>query len=110
VTFAVASGCFAQTPTVSDVDATKYVGQQVSIRGRVASVYVSKAGNTFLNFGAPSPAQTFTAVVFSPDSPLFANLGRLEGKTVTVFGIVTMYQGKPQIVLNYPSQLVGGQQ
>lgn len=106
-TLAVASNCFAQTRIVSDIDAAKYVGQQVSVKGRVANVYVSAAGNTFLNFGVASPAQTFTAVIFSQDSPSFTNLGDLQGRTVTVSGIVTLYQGKPQIVLKHPSQLGG---
>jgi hypothetical protein len=32
-----------------------------------------------------------------------------EGKTVSVTGVVKMYRGKPEIVLNSPSQIKGGE-
>jgi len=51
----------AQSLTViPDTEAAQHVGQQVTVEGVVVKVFTSKSGNTFLNFGAPYPAQTFT--------------------------------------------------
>jgi hypothetical protein len=51
----------AQTSTViPDTEAIHRVGQQATVEGTVVKVFISKNGNTFLNFGAAYPNQTFT--------------------------------------------------
>jgi hypothetical protein len=45
---------------IKDSEAIQYVGKNVEVRGLVFAVYTSKKGNTFLNFGAKYPNQTFT--------------------------------------------------
>jgi hypothetical protein len=47
-------------PVVKDSEPAQYVGKNVEVRGLVVAVYTSKKGNTFLNFGAKYPNQTFT--------------------------------------------------
>ena len=56
------------------------LGESVTVRGTVANVHTSRAGNTFLNFGRPYPNQVFTAVVFRNRATLFKNLSALEGR------------------------------
>ena len=61
------SGCLAalnaQTATViPDTEAAQHVGQQATVEGTVVKVFTSKNGNTFLNFGAAYPNQTFTGL------------------------------------------------
>ena len=54
----------AQTLTViPDTEAAQYVGQHATVEGVVVKIFTSKKGNTFLNFGAAYPAQTFTGWV-----------------------------------------------
>src|ERR1700757_1563577 len=81
---------------IKDSEAAQYVGKNVEVRGLVVAVYTSKKGNTFLNFGAKYPNQTFTGYI-----PAGSQLAgdrwtiTLQGKVIGIAGIVEMYQGKP---------------
>lgn len=96
-------------PTVAVEDAADHVGEYVTVVGRVANVFTSRPGNTFLNFGAAHPNQIFSATVFARYAEAFADefddLHDLEGKRVRITGKIRLYQGKPQIILESPSQL-----
>src|SRR5438874_1795708 len=100
-----ASLCAAQVPAISDTDATKYVGQRVTVQGKVANVYTSKAGNRFLNFGRPYPDQTFAAVIFAANSAKFPDPIQWDSRTIAVTGTVRLYKGRPEIILTERSQL-----
>ena len=69
-------------------------------------VFTSKNGNTFLNFGAVYPNQTFTGWI-PKDSPLAsdASLPALEGKRVRITGTIDLYKGKPEIKIMSKSQI-----
>lgn len=54
----------AQGGDYTDREASKHVGETITVRGVVADVFTSDKGNTFLNFGRRYPNHTFTAVVF----------------------------------------------
>ena len=111
VALAVCSLCLllparAQAQTVRPEDAAQYVGQVVTVEGQVAQVSVSRRSNTtFLNFGARYPDHVFTAVIFRSAAGAFPNAAQWEGRRVRVSGRVRMYRGKPEIVLESPSQL-----
>jgi DNA/RNA endonuclease YhcR with UshA esterase domain len=90
--------------TIFDSDAAKHVGETVSVRGLVAGVYTSKS-NTFINFGAAYPHHTFTAVIFSSASSRFKDPQKWDGYVITVTGKIKLYKGKPEIVLESPSQV-----
>jgi DNA/RNA endonuclease YhcR with UshA esterase domain len=97
----------AQTATViPDTEAAQHVGQKATVEGTVVKVFTSKNGNTFLNFGAAYPSQTFTGWI-PKDSPLATNgsLPALEGKRVRVTGTIDLYKGKPEIKINAAAQL-----
>jgi hypothetical protein len=64
---------WASEQIIIDSQAPQYVGKDVSVKGIVANVHVSKNGNIFFNFGRPYPNQTFAAVVFAADSQKFKN-------------------------------------
>jgi DNA/RNA endonuclease YhcR with UshA esterase domain len=93
---------------IKDSEAAQYVGKNVEVRGLVVAVYTSKKGNTFLNFGAKYPNQTFTGYI-----PAGAELGgdrwtiTLQGKVIGITGTVEMYQGKPEIKVLSMSQIKG---
>jgi hypothetical protein len=51
----------AQNPSViTDDQASRFLGQNVTVEGVVTAVTRSKKGNTFINFGGAYPNQTFT--------------------------------------------------
>jgi DNA/RNA endonuclease YhcR with UshA esterase domain len=76
------------------------------VEGPVVKVFTSKNGNTFLNFGAAHPNQTFTGWV-PKNSPLAgdASLSALEGKRVRVSGTIDLYKGKPEIKIMSKDQI-----
>jgi DNA/RNA endonuclease YhcR with UshA esterase domain len=91
--------------TLAAEEAGNHVGKYASVKGKVVGVYVSSKGTTSQNFVRPFPKSPFTAVVFESSSSRFHDLSSLEGKTVTVKGKIKVYRGKPEIVLESPSQI-----
>ena len=93
--------------TIPDTEASKHVGQEVTVEGTVTKVFTSKNGNTFLDFGGSYPDVTF--VVWIPeDAPEAADPGLvgLQGKKVKVSGTVQLYRGKPEIKVSSKDQIV----
>ena len=74
----------------------------------MVDAYTSKNGNTFLNFGAKYPNQTFTGYI-----PAGSELAgdrwtvTLQGKVIGITGTVELYKGKPEIKVLSMSQIKG---
>ena len=90
---------------IPDSQAISHVGQTATVQGTVSNVHVSGKGTVFINFGAPYPNQDFTAVIFSSSAGAFGDVMRLEGKTLAVTGPITMWKGKPEMILRAPAAL-----
>jgi hypothetical protein len=90
-------------------DAAAHAGETATVCGVVASAKFapgSRSQPTFLDFGKPYPNSAFTAVIFGDDRPKFGTPEMtLRGKRVCVTGQIRDYRGKPEIILNDPSQL-----
>ena len=95
----------AYAATIPDSQAVSHVGQSATVQGTVSNVHVSGKGTVFINFGAQYPNQDFTAVIFSSSVGAFGDVMRLEGKKLAVTGPITMWKGKPEMILRSPSQL-----
>lgn len=96
----------AQAPiTCSAADAAKHIGETATVTDKVEGVHQSGKGNIFLNFGGKYPNQTFTAFIPSSSAAQFSNTEKFEGRTVSVSGKITLYRGKPEIVVTAPSQI-----
>ncbi len=86
-------------------DAAQYVGQQITVQGEIVRTYDS-GKVTFLNFDNDY-RNTLTIVIFPslydafPEPPA----AHFEGKTVEVTGVVKMYEGAPEIVIEDPAQI-----
>jgi DNA/RNA endonuclease YhcR with UshA esterase domain len=92
--------------TISDSEAVQHIGQRVTVQGMVIKVTTSRAGNTFLNFGAPYPNQTFTGYI-PAGTPLALDpwTSSLQGKVVGITGVVALYKGKPEIKILSKEQI-----
>jgi DNA/RNA endonuclease YhcR with UshA esterase domain len=94
---------------VSPEDAQSHVGETATVCGVVASAKFaanSRSQPTFLDLGKPYPNGVFTAVIFGTDRAKFGMPETsLRGKRVCVTGQIRDYRGKPEIILNDPSQL-----
>ncbi|MFH1631057.1 MAG: thermonuclease family protein [Candidatus Aenigmatarchaeota archaeon] len=89
-------------------DATDYIGENKIFEGRVVDSYkASKSNTVFLNFGKPYPNHCFTAVIFSSDMKNFPENPQdyYVDKTVRIKGIVKIYEGKPEIILENEYQI-----
>jgi len=92
---------------ISACNAGNYIGEEKTVAGKIADGYKSRTNTVFLNFEEPYPNSCFTAVIFSsnlinfPENPQFF----YEGKIVKVKGVIKEYKGKPEIILEYRSQI-----
>ncbi|MGN6392473.1 MAG: S1/P1 nuclease [Gemmatimonadales bacterium] len=89
----------------ADREAVAHVGETASVVGPVASVFRSKGGNVYLNFGADYPRQTFTAVALAPAPGWTRGLDSLAGTRVAVHGRIVSYRGRVEIELQDSSQI-----
>lgn len=98
-----------QTTSTSRViswqDAAKHYGEYATVEGKIVATHNSGKA-CFLNFH-PNYKRYFTAVIFASAFPLFpANPESFYyGKKVRVSGYIKEYKGKPEIILNDPSQI-----
>jgi hypothetical protein len=82
-----------------------FIGENKCIFGEVEKVYVSSGGTIFLDFCLDYKTCPFSAVIFKSDSVKFSDPEQYQGKTVEITGLVKTYQGRPEIILNYASQI-----
>jgi DNA/RNA endonuclease YhcR with UshA esterase domain len=92
---------------IDPYEAPTHIGQSVSVSGVIVAVFVSKAGNVFINFGDKYPNQTFTGWI-PAGIPLATDpsLQLLQGKTVKITGTIKLYRGKPEIKITSKDQIV----
>ncbi len=95
----------AVAAAIPDSQAVSHVGQIQTVQGTVSNVHVSGKGTVFINFGASYPNQDFTAVIFASSAAAFGDVMRLEGKKLAVTGPITMWKGKPEMILRAPASL-----
>jgi DNA/RNA endonuclease YhcR with UshA esterase domain len=96
----------ALAETIRADQAQAHVGQEVTVEGAVSEVHTAASGRvTFIDFGGHYPNNAFTAVIFARDASKFPNVQALDGKVVDVTGTVSLYKGKPEIVLNNAAQI-----
>ena len=100
-----AASITAQTSNYTAADAAKHVGETATVTGRVDSFHQSGKGNIFLNMGGAYPNQAFTAFIPAGSAAQFPNAQQYDGKTVAVTGKIQLYKGKPEIIVNSPSQI-----
>src|SRR5437899_6231369 len=95
----------AQSSNYSASEAAKHVGETATVTDKVDGVHQSGKGNIFLNMGGKYPNQAFTAFIPSASAAQFSNAQQYEGRTVSVSGKIALYKGKPEIIVNSPSQI-----
>ena len=93
---------------ISPEDAKNHIGQTAEVRGVLEQVSTSKQGHVFLNFGGRYPNHIFTGFIRLPYVKEVGGLDflrSLEGKEVTISGIIKDYKGKPEIVISSSVQI-----
>jgi hypothetical protein len=86
-------------------DAGSHAGETGCVSGRVLKVFTSRGGNTFLDFCEDYRDCPFSSVIFSSDKPKFGDLQFLAGRQIEIRGPITLYQGRPEIIIRDPEQI-----
>ncbi|MBN1633035.1 MAG: hypothetical protein JW917_02595 [Ignavibacteria bacterium] len=89
--------------TISSKDAANHIGDTVFVKGKVAAIYDSRGGNTFINFDYDFPDVTFIAFKYSGTDIDLNNIK--EGCILTVFGVIENNGEFPMIILNSAAQI-----
>src|SRR5215471_12242631 len=93
---------------IKDSEAIEYVGKEVEVRGRVVSVTTSPLGTTFINFGGEYPHQKFAGFIAAGSAIADdQRLTMIQGKTISITGIVRLHDGKPEIEIVSADQITG---
>jgi hypothetical protein len=97
--------------TIPADQAQSHIGETNTVCGLVASArYMdsSRAKPTLLNFVRPYPDHPFSVMIPNSARPKFKDPPEVffSGKTVCVTGAIIDYRGKPEIVVEDPSQIV----
>jgi DNA/RNA endonuclease YhcR with UshA esterase domain len=98
----------AHAANLTPPEAQKHIGETATVCGTVASARYadrSKGSPTFLNLGHAYPNEDFTAVIWGENRSKFGTPENLAGQSICVTGPLTLYRGKPEMVLRDKSQL-----
>lgn len=90
---------------ISFTEAIDYIGAETCVTGQVDNVFVSVTNTTFVNYCVDFRACPFAVVVFESDRDNFGGVANLAGRTITVSGVITTFDGRPQIILRSPTQI-----
>ena len=89
---------------IASKDAKDNIGKTIQVKGKVATIFVSQKGTTFINFDEKSPNQTFTVVLMSGTD---IDISKIKEESIlTVYGEIKEYKGKPEIILNKSEQII----
>ena len=92
-------------PVITPDQAAKYVGKEVIVQGKITQIALTVNLTTHINFGGLYPNHVFTATIFKAKQTQFPGVRDYEGKVVQVQGVVHLYRGKPEIVLEERAQI-----
>lgn len=90
--------------------AAEHIGEAAQVCGIIASSRYAqnvRGRPTYLNFDEPYPDNDFTAIVWGRDRKNFSNAPELLlHHKACVTGEIESYQGKPQIIVRHPEQVI----
>ena len=93
---------------ITAFEAAAHEGRTVTVCDSVASTrFLGGKGKTFLNLARPYPDQPFTVVIPYEVRQMFDEQPetRFRRQNVCVAGVVSLYEGKPQIMIHGPGQI-----
>jgi len=101
---------YAQEKYITAKDAASHVGEVQTVCGTVVSTKFasqSKKQPTFLNLDQPFPNQVFTIVIWGSDRAKVTQPPEVfyQGKRICVKGMIKEFRGKPEMIVNDPSQI-----
>ena len=99
----------AAAATLSAEEAGRHAGENATVCGTVASAHFARTARTaptFLDLDQPYPDAIFTIVIFGRDRAKFgAPEKTLLRQRICVTGAISLYRGRPEMILDDPAQL-----
>ena len=89
---------------ISPLQAKDYIGRVVTVKGFVTEVHKTEKV-AYLNFVEKFPDNPFSGVIFASRFKDLGDITVYEGKNVALTGRVTVYKGKPQIIMDNKEQV-----
>lgn len=86
-------------------EAPNNIGRKVWVEGEIDHVFTSVKGNYFLNFCSDFRDCPFSSLIFSEKANLFNDINSWSGDTVYIYGLIEVYQTRPQIIIENPNQI-----
>jgi hypothetical protein len=93
---------------LSAYDAMFHIGEVRKVYGIVSEVYYSELDDIYyLYMGAPFPYHDFSVIIEGHDyrRHRFPSIFRLEGRHIWSLGLITEFDGKPEMLIRKPYQL-----
>lgn len=88
-------------------EAGQHVGETRCVTGKVIKIRIGNKGVHFLDFCEDELSCPFYVVVFPSGLKDVGDVRRLAGRTIEIHGMVKLYDGRPEIILNRISQISG---
>jgi DNA/RNA endonuclease YhcR with UshA esterase domain len=103
--FLTLSATPALATDVPATEAARHAGETVTVIGVLTNVHVNAKKMISLDIGGTYPDNPFTAVVFAKSMRNPPDFTPLVGKTLAITGMIKMFYGKPEIVINDDDQV-----
>lgn len=105
--FAFVGMIFAgDVPDYSPTEAGKHAGEKATVTGKIEDAHRAQGGSIFLNMGGKHPNEEFVAFIPAKYAEKFSDIEKYDGAVVTVSGEIKMHEGKPEIIVTEPAQIV----
>ena len=106
ITLLLAAANVYALDAIPAAEASKHVGETVTVQGKVAETKTLKNGEAFLRIAAGYPHQLLTGYIASLKTVADeAWLKSFTGKTVSIHGQIDLYAGKPEIKITSRDQV-----
>jgi DNA/RNA endonuclease YhcR with UshA esterase domain len=91
--------------TYAPTEAARHVGETATVTG-VVSVFAAQSGVIFVDMGGAGRTAPFSGFISRDNAAKFPNAASWSGRQLAITGKIELYQGKAEIVLTDPSQVV----
>lgn len=91
--------------TYTPTQAAAHVGETATVAG-VVSVFAAQSGVIFIDMGGAGRTAPISGFVNKENVAKFPNAAAWNGKQLEITGKIELFQGKAEIVLTDPSQVV----
>ncbi|MGD0710757.1 MAG: hypothetical protein ABR968_06200 [Bacteroidales bacterium] len=98
----IGSSVFAQHKIKAE-EAKNYITPDTVV-GKVFQIKTTEK-MIYINIGGYYPDNPFTAVILKKDFDIVGDVYKYENKTIDVIGLLSVFNGKPEIIVHDASQL-----